>query len=134
MDNGKWPRGSNASFICLIPKSDNPQQLSDYKLISLVGCVYKIVSKVLAIRLKKVINKVIDIRQSTFLKGWGLSDSVLVVNEVLEEMKRKKKSCVFFKVDYEKTYDSMGWDFIYYMLGRLGFCEKWITWIKVCLE
>jgi len=58
----------------------------------------------------------------------------MVANETLEELKRKKKSCVFFKVDYEKAYDSLRWDFIYYMLGRLGFSEKWISWIKACLE
>ena len=52
-------------------------------------------------------SKVIDDRQSTFLEGRGLQDSVLVANEVLEKMKRKKRSCVFFKVDYEKAYDSV---------------------------
>ena len=46
MVNSRQPRGSNASFICLIPKTDNPQQLSDYRATSLVGCVYKIVSKI----------------------------------------------------------------------------------------
>jgi len=61
-------------------------------------------------------------------------DSVLVTNEVLEKVKRRKSSCLFFKVDYEKTYDSIIWDFIYYMLERLGFCGKWIEWIRVCLE
>jgi len=88
----------------------------------------------LSLRLKKVISKVIDIRQSAFLKGRGLLDSVLVANEVLKEVKRRKKSCVYFKVDYEKAYDSVSWEFLYYMLGRLGFCEKWIRWIKSCLE
>ena len=71
---------------------------------------------------------------NVFLEGRGLLDSVLVANEVLEEMKRKKKSCVFFKVDYEKAYDFVWWDFIYYMLGKLDFCEKWLSWIKACLE
>jgi len=61
-------------------------------------------------------------------------DSVLVVREVLEEAKRTKKSCIFFKVDYEKTCESVKWDFIYYMLGRLGFYDKWILWIKSYLE
>lgn len=69
-----------------------------------------------------VIIKVIDSRQSTILKGRGLLDSVPVANEVSEEAKRKKKSCVFFKVDYEKAYDYVRWEFIYYMLGRLGLC------------
>ena len=88
----------------------------------------------MSLRLKNVISKVIDLRQSAFLEGRGLLDSVLVANEVLEEYKRKRKSCVFFKVDYEKAYDSVSWEFIYYMLGRLGFCAKWIRWIKCCLE
>ena len=57
-----------------------------------------------------------------------------MANEVLEEVKRKKKSCIFFKVDYEKEYDSVRQEFIYYMLDRLGFCEKWSFWIKYCLE
>ena len=74
-----------------------------------------------------MINKVIDAKQYSFLEGRGLLDSILVANEVLEEIKRKKKSCMFFKVDYEKAYDSVRWDFIYYMLGKLGFCEKWIS-------
>jgi len=131
MVNDKWPRGSNASFICLISKTENLQQLSDYRPFSLIKCVYKIMSKILAIRLKNMISKVIDVRQYGFLEGMRLLDNILVANEVLEEMKRKKKSYVFFKVDYEKAYDSVRWDFIYYMLGRLGFCEKWISWIKV---
>ena len=68
MVNGKWPRGSNASFIYLISKTDNLQQLNDYRLISLVGCVYKTMLKILAIRLKKVISKVIDVRELVFLE------------------------------------------------------------------
>ena len=73
----------------------------------MVGCLYKIVSKILSLRLKKVISKVIDHRQSSFLKGMRILDNVLMAIEVLEEVKRKKKSCVLFKVDYEKAYDSV---------------------------
>ena len=87
------------------PKVENPLQLSEFRPISLVGCLYKIISKALSLRLKKVISKVIDVKQSAFLEGRGLLDSVLVANEVLEEYKRKKKSCVLFKIDYEKAYD-----------------------------
>ena len=129
-----WPKGTNASFITLVPKVANPQHLNEFRPISLVGCVYKIISKILSSRLKRVLNKVIDPRKSAFLEGRGLLDSVLVANETLEEVKRKKKECVVFKVDYEKAYDSVSWEFIYYMLGRLGFDGKWIEWIKNCLE
>jgi len=61
-------------------------------------------------------------------------DSVLVANEVWEEVKRRNTSCVFFKVDYEKAYDSVMWNFIYYMMERLDFCGRWIKWIRACLE
>jgi len=89
----------------LILKVDNPRQLGEFRPISLVECLYKIISKVLYLRLKNVISKVIDVRQSAFFEGRGLLDSVLVPNEVLEEMKRKKRSCILFKVDYEKAYN-----------------------------
>ncbi|XP_068486479.1 secreted RxLR effector protein 78-like [Phaseolus vulgaris] len=58
-------------------------------------------------------------------------NSVLVANESIDDLKRKKIRGVFFKVDYEKAYNSVRWKFIYYMLKRLGFCAKWI---KDCLE
>jgi len=54
-------------------------------------------------------SKIIDSRQSAFLAGREILDSVLVANEVLEEAKRKKKSCMFFKVDLEKAYDLVRW-------------------------
>jgi len=104
-EDRRWPRGTNASFISLIPKVDNLQHLNEIGLISLVGCLYKFVAKIMSLRMKKVLHKVIDDRQSAFLEGRGLMNSVLVENEVLEEVKRMKSICVFFKVVYEKTYD-----------------------------
>jgi len=76
-----------------------------------------------------VLNKVIDPRQSVFIEGRSFLDNVLVAIVVLEEVKRKKA-----KVDYEKAYDSVRWDFLYYMMDKLGFCEKWISWIRSWLE
>ena len=77
----------------MVPKSDNPQPLDDFIPISLVVCIYNITLKLLSLRLKKVLRKVVDFRQSA--------------NEVLEEAKRTKKSDVFFKIDYEKAYNSV---------------------------
>jgi len=61
-EGGRWPKGVDASFITLVPKCENPQQLNGFRLISLVGCMFKIVTKFLSSRLKKVMNKVIDQR------------------------------------------------------------------------
>jgi len=57
----------------------------------LVGSIYKIISKVLSIRLKRILPKIIDITQLTFIKGRGLLDSILVANEVVEEARWKNK-------------------------------------------
>ena len=128
--NGIFPKGGNASFIALIPKVPDPQQLSEYRPISLIGCIYKIVSKILARRLKKVMSSIIDERQSAFIEGRHLLHGVLVANEVVEEAKRKQKSCIVFKVDYEKAYDFVSWQFLIYMMRRMDFNPRWIMWIE----
>jgi hypothetical protein len=71
--------------------------------------------------------------QSAFLKGRQLVDGVVVVNEVVDLAKRTSRSCLNFKVDFEKAYDSVEWSFLDHMLGRFGFCAKWKDWIRACV-
>jgi len=132
--NSVFPKGCNASFLALIPKVADPQYLNDYRPISLIGCMYKIVAKLLAKRLKRVLLSIINEAQSAFIEGRHLLQSVLIANEVIDKAKRSTKSCLIFKVDYEKAYDSVSWDFLLYMLKRLGFDSKWIRWMEGCLK
>ena len=125
--NSVFPRGCNASFLALIPKVADPQYLNDYRPISLIGCMYKIVAKLLAKRLKRVLPTIINEAQSAFIEGRHLLQSVLIANEVIDEAKRSTKPCCIFKVDFEKAYDSVSWDFLIYMLNRSGFNSKWIS-------
>jgi hypothetical protein len=60
-------------------------------------------------------------------------DGVVVINEVVDLARRSGQSCLIFKVDFEKAYDSVEWSFIDYMLGRFGFCDKWKDWIHACV-
>jgi len=108
--------------------------LNEFRPISLVGCVHKILYKILTNRLKNLLSSVIDTNQSAFLGGRGMLDSILVANEIVDFLKKEKRSGVLAKVDFEKAYDSVKWNFLYYMLGRLGFNSKWIKWIKACME
>lgn len=57
----------------------------------------------------------------------------MVVNEIVDLVKRKKEECLLFKVDFEKAYDSISWAFLVYMMSRMGFDEVWIGWIRSCL-
>lgn len=64
-------RDSNASFLTLIPKKENPQGLGEYRPISLIGCLYKILAKSLANRIKKVLGGIIDDKAKEYF-GWGV--------------------------------------------------------------
>ena len=79
----------NSSFIVLIPKCSTPSGLNDYRLICLAGCIYKLVSKVLANRLRLVIKDVIGPNQFAFVTGRQILDCSLVANEVIDEIKKK---------------------------------------------
>jgi hypothetical protein len=131
--NESLPKSFLSYFVTLIPKVESPFTLSDFRPISLLGCLYKIVAKVLANRLSKVMNNLIALNQSAFLKGRNLVDGVLVVNEVIDHAKKSGKECMVFKVDFEKAYDSVDWNFLEYMLHRFGFGAKWIRWIRACV-
>ena len=84
--------------------------------------------------IKKVLPYVIVESQSTFLKGRGILDSVLMANEVVENLRRRGRSGLCLKVDFEKAYDSVRWEFLYDMLQRMGFHYRWILWIRGCME
>lgn len=116
-----------AFFVTLIPKVSSPLELKDFRPISLLGCLYKLLAKVLARRLACVMDSIISTSQSAFLKGRHLVDGVLVVNELVDYAKKLKKECLIFKVDFEKAYDSVDWGFLEYMMRRVGMCEKWVN-------
>jgi len=105
--NDKLSRGINSTFIALIPKVDNPQRLNDFRPIALVGCLYKILSKVLANRLRLIIGRVVSDTQTTFVKERQILDGILIANEVVDEAQKSNKELILFKVDFEKAYDSV---------------------------
>lgn len=86
----------------------------------------KILSTLLAARLGRVIEKLVSIKQSVFIKGRNILDGVLLLNEILDLAKRDKRKCLVIKVDYEKAYDSICWKYLRYLLIRIGFGDRWL--------
>jgi hypothetical protein len=76
--------------VALIPKVNSPLSLREFRPISLLGCLYKLVAKVLAKRLCLVMNSIVEPTQSAFLKGRQLVDGVLVINELVDFAKKKR--------------------------------------------
>ncbi|KAJ0866424.1 putative RNA-directed DNA polymerase [Helianthus annuus] len=131
---GDISRGCNASFVALIPKKKDPQSLANFRPISLVGSIYKIISKVLANRLKAAIGDLISPTQSAFLGGRNILDSPLIISETVAWAKKNKHGLFIFKVDFEKAYDSINWKFLFFLMECMSFPEKWICWMMGCLS
>ncbi|XP_058746309.1 uncharacterized protein LOC131619203 [Vicia villosa] len=90
-------------------------------------------SKLLASRLKRGIGKLISIKQPAFIKGRNILYVIFMVNEILDMAKREKRSCLVFKVDYEKAYDCVSWNYLRFLVIRMGFRSKWLDWMEACL-
>jgi len=112
----------------------NTMTMENYSFNMIQNCVIQKMGKVLARRMKEVLPILIDETQSAFIEGRHLLQSTLIANEVIHKAKTRNKPCLVFKVDYEKAYDSVSWEFLLYMLRRMGFCENWISWIEGCLK
>lgn len=101
----------------------------DYKPIYLIGSIHKIISKLLALCVKKVLGSIISSCQTTFLLGCNILDGGVVTNELINFAKSTNRGCLLFKVDFEKAYDFVCWDFLEYMMKRLGFDCTWRKWV-----
>ncbi|GKV15237.1 hypothetical protein SLEP1_g26035 [Rubroshorea leprosula] len=132
--HGRLVKGLNSSFLALIPKKANPVHFKEYRPISLIGCLYKLLAKILANRLKLVMIDLISDSQSAFVGGRQLVDSVLILNEVVDEVKQRKQESFIFKADFEKAYDCVDWNFLDWMMEQMGFGVMWRKWIQECLS
>jgi hypothetical protein len=111
--------------------------MKDWRPISLCNVLYKIVAKVLANRLKPMLDKCISENQSAFVPGRSILDNAMAAIEIIHYMKAKtrgKKGEVALKLDISKAYDRIDWEYLKDMMAKMGFCQKWIRWIMLCVE
>ncbi|KAF5451861.1 hypothetical protein F2P56_026923 [Juglans regia] len=127
----------NHTHVVLIPKIKEPINVGDFRPISLCNVLYKIISKILANRLKGVLNQVISLSQSAFIPGRLITDNIIAAYEILHSMKLKKKGkkgSMALKLDISKAYDRVEWGFLRVVMVKMGFGEKWAALIMQCAQ
>ncbi|GKA06851.1 RNA-directed DNA polymerase, eukaryota, reverse transcriptase zinc-binding domain protein [Tanacetum coccineum] len=131
---GEIPKGCNSTFIALILKNLDANMVKDFCPISLIGSIYKIIAKILTNRLVGVLGDIVNEVQSAFISERQILDGPFILNEIMQWCRRRKKQSLIFKVDFEKAYDSVRWDFLDDILVKFGFGIKWRGWIQNCLN
>lgn len=109
------------------------KKIQQYRPICLLHCPYKLITKVLNDRVDLYSDVLISRHQNAFIKHRNIMDGILTLHEVLHHTQRQKKCGVVLKLDFEKAYEKINWDFLLECHRNRGFGETWCGWIKKIL-
>ena len=134
-EKGFLPKGINSTILALIPKKNDAVTMKDYRPISCCNVIYKVISNLLANRMKGLLPLFISLNQSAFVKDRLLMENVLLASELVKNYHKDSvsKRCAV-KIDVAKAFDSVQWSFLLSVLTALNFPERFIVWIKKCIE
>ena len=106
----------NFALITLIPKEEGARPMKKFRPISLINCSFKIFSKALTMRLGKVIDRLVSPQPSAFIQGRYILESVVIAHELVHSVHKDKEPGCIIKLDYEKAYDRVSWEFLFEIL------------------
>lgn len=131
---GKLLKQLNHCAITLIPKNDRAEAVGDYRPISCCNVIYKVITKLLADRLAKVLPHLIDAAQSGFVKDRLMVENIHLAQEIMRGYGRKRTApkCTL-KIDIRKAYDTISWEFLRAVLTEIRMPRRFVDWILECV-
>ena len=130
---GKVCGSLNSTFVALIPKSDKPSSFAGYRPISLCNLIYKIITKIIAMCLKKGLSLGISDEQFGLLENRQITDAIAIAQESIHSIKVRNKEALVLKLDLIKAYDWVDWGFIRLVLLQIGIPLHTTNWIMGCV-
>lgn len=124
----------NYGYITLIPKTNSPETPNDYRPITLLNCCLKIITKILANRLQKLILKIVHRNQYGFLKGRTIQDCLAWSFEYIHQCQASGGKFFILKLDFSKAFDTIEHSAMIEIMHAMGFNDRWLTWIKRIFE
>lgn len=137
LSSGCMPQKLNDTLVVLTPKKNVPEVIGDLRPISVCNVLIKIVTKMLANMMKTILPSITLETQSAFISGRIITDNVVAAFEVNHWMHKKTQGKMGFsalKIDMSKAYDRVERNFLRSMLRKMGFANKWIDWIHLCVS
>ena len=137
LHNCKIPREINLTHIALIPKVKSPERIIEFWPISFCSVIYKVVSKVLANRLKGILPSVVSKNQSAFQASRVITDNILMAFETLHYKNHHqtgKSGFMALKLDMSKAYDRVEWKYLEQMMKRMSFVDRWVALMMECIS
>ncbi|XP_026456295.1 uncharacterized protein LOC113357182 [Papaver somniferum] len=133
--NNIIPIGMNSNFLVLIPKIKGAKCAKNFRPISLSNFCFKIITKIITMRLTTMLHKVISPQQSAFVKNRNIHDQILLASELVNEMTTKRRGGnLALKLDISQAYDTMSLEFLYRAMKKFGFSAMFCKWILVLLK
>ncbi|XP_015959652.1 uncharacterized protein LOC107483543 [Arachis duranensis] len=123
--SAKLPTDVNVTWVTLAPKFEGAKGVKDFRLISMVGYVYKVFLKVLVRRMRSVMPRLVEETQTVFVKGRKIHDDALIACETVHWLKTRKKKAAIIKLEFHKAYDRVRWNFVDIVLHKMGFGQRW---------
>ncbi|GJX67235.1 RNA-directed DNA polymerase, eukaryota, reverse transcriptase zinc-binding domain protein [Tanacetum coccineum] len=128
-------REINSTLISLIPKIATPDKVTDFRPIACCNVIYKCISKIITNRIKGSLGSIVGQYQSAFVPNRHIQDNILLSQELLKGYERKDRpNRVAMKIDIQKAYDTVNWEFLEAILKGFGFHEKMVQWIICCIS